>query len=92
MFGVGPAYTQGMRNSAPWRGLSKSEEAADGEPADGERDWNTGFTCVVSHIAGKYTTSFSGREKPRGVNSYARKENFRNDEEERDSLIELSGQ
>ena len=81
-----------MWDSVPWRGLSKSEEAADGDSADGKWDWYAGLACVVSHIAGKYTTSFAGREKPRGVNSYARKENFRNDEEERDSLIELSGQ
>ena len=50
-----------MRNSVPWRGLSKSEEAADGDAVGGETIWNTGFTCVSSHNAGQYTTCFSGR-------------------------------
>ena len=63
MLVVAPAQGQGMGYTKPWRGLSKSEEAADGDAGGGELDWNAGFACINSHNAGQYTTCFCGEAK-----------------------------
>lgn len=55
---VAPAQGQGLGYSEPWRGLSKSEEAADGGAVGGEVNWNAGYSCIDSHNGGKYNTWF----------------------------------
>ena len=64
---VAPAQAQGIWLTVPLRGLSKSEEAADGEAVGGEMDGNARFTHCVSHDGSQYTTSFSGQSKMRGA-------------------------
>ena len=61
-----------MGYSEPWRGLSKSEEAADGDAGGGEMNWDAGFACINSHNAGQYTTCFCGEAKWRRVFSHER--------------------